>query len=375
MRIIPGNAQDIGRRKEQQDDFGFSDIENSNMVLHAGVLALLTDGMGGLSLGREAGQLAKITMLMEYEKKSNEETIPQALERSLVAANEAVLQLAQGEGLEGEIGTTLVAAVIKDYDLYWISVGDSHLYLFRDGRLHQLNADHNYAQRLAHMVAAGTINKDEAENHVDRKALTSYLGLAHLTEVDQNLKPFPLENGDRVLLCSDGLYGTLTEDEIASSLLKGPQEAAENLVEQVLAKQRHHQDNVTVAILACEDDHPCPGETYWAGIRENFIRVGAALLVLLCVAVMAWWGKKYLQSRGSASREAVPQAGIQKVEIKPPLKVEESARPPLVESKSQLLVEPQPVEPEKKSTSGSGKQRKKSVKKPKKTNVSSYPPG
>lgn len=226
MRIIPGNAQDIGRRKEQQDDFGFSDIENSNMVLHAGVLALLTDGMGGLSLGREAGQLAKITMLREYEKKSNEETIPQALERSLVAANEAVLQLAQGEGLEGEIGTTLVAAVIKDYDLYWISVGDSHLYLFRDGRLHQLNADHNYAQRLAHMVAAGTINKDEAENHVDRKALTSYLGLAHLTEVDQNLKPFPLENGDRVLLCSDGLYGTLTEDEIASSLLKGPQEAA-----------------------------------------------------------------------------------------------------------------------------------------------------
>lgn len=146
-------------------------------------------------------------------------------------------------------------------------------------------------------------------------------------------------------------------------------------MEQVLAKQRHHQDNVTVAILACEDDHPCPGETYWAGIRENFIRVGAALLVLLCVAVMAWWGKKYLQSRGSASREAVPQAGIQKVEIKPPLKVEESARPPLVESKSQLLVEPQPVEPEKKSTSGSGKQRKKSVKKPKKTNVSSYPPG
>ena len=79
MLIIPGNAQNIGSRKEQQDDFGFSDIANNNMISHAGVLALLTDGMGGLSLGREAGQLAKITMLREYEKKSADESIPQAL--------------------------------------------------------------------------------------------------------------------------------------------------------------------------------------------------------------------------------------------------------------------------------------------------------
>jgi protein phosphatase len=362
MLIIPGNAQNIGSRKEQQDDFGFSDIANNNMISHAGVLALLTDGMGGLSLGREAGQLAKITMLREYEKKSADESIPQALERSLTAANMAVLHLAQEAGLEEEIGTTLVAAVIKNHELFWISVGDSRLYLLRDGRLHQLNADHNYAQRLTQMVMAGTISQEDAENHIDRKALTSYLGLEQLTEVDQNTSPFPLESEDRILLCSDGLYGTLSEEEIAKLLLKAPQEAADDLVNRALAKKKPNQDNVTVAILALEDEKAGVEWSNWAGIKNNFIRVGLAILAISIVATGVWWGKKYLQNRGHASRQVVPQLQetIQENEKKPLPKVEEPERPPLTGSKSQLVVEPQPAEPVKKNNFR--KKRKKGVK-------------
>jgi len=370
MRIIPGNAQDIGRRKEQQDDFGFSELGSIQSAPHGGVMALVTDGMGGLALSREASQLAKITMLKEYEKKLNGETIPQALERSLSTANEAVLHLAQKEGLEGEIGTTLVAAVIKDHELFWISIGDSHLYLFRDGRLHQLNTDHNYAQRLAQMVGAGIISQADAENHKDRKALTSYLGLEQLTEVDQNARPFALESGDRILLCSDGLYGTLSEEEIAQLLLQRPQEAAEALVNQTLAKEKHNQDNVTVAILALEGMEPVLEDSNNAGIKKIFIRVGLAILACLCVATGAWWGKKYFQGQEHASQQVLPpQQEVVQEAVKTLPKAEEPEKPPFVESKSHPVIESQPVAPAKKHNSV--KKKKKAGKSPKKTKTSS----
>ena len=76
MQIIPGNAQHIGSRKEQQDDFGFSDIDNVTFINHGGVLAVIADGMGGLARGREASLIAKQTMLQEYDRKIGKENRP-----------------------------------------------------------------------------------------------------------------------------------------------------------------------------------------------------------------------------------------------------------------------------------------------------------
>lgn len=254
MRVVLGNAQHQGSRKEQQDDFGFSDTEDLAFTSHGGVLAVVTDGMGGLAQGREASLFAKRTMLQKYEEKSTDETIPQALRKALDAANASVVEMAQGANLEGQIGTTLAAAVIKDDELYWISVGDSHIYLCRQGEIFQLNTDHDYARHLALEVEKGTISPEEAANHPQRQALTSYVGHPNLSEIDQNEAPITLEPDDRILLCSDGLYKTLSEEEIIRVVNQQPQHAAEELIGSALAKGKTNQDNVTVAILAYESE-------------------------------------------------------------------------------------------------------------------------
>ena len=250
MKIIPGNAQHIGTRKEQQDDFGFSDINNARFISHGGVIAVLTDGMGGLKMGREASRTAVRTMRKAYEAKSPEETIPGALDRSLHLANKAVFEMAQEAGLEEDVGTTLVAAVVHREALYWISVGDSRIYLFRKGQLTRLTFDHVYARELDKEVARGNISRQEAESDPDRDALTSYLGSPEIKEIDRNVSEFLLEPGDRILLCSDGLHRALPEKEMAQMLGGQPQDDAESLVKNALSKKLPHQDNLTVAILA-----------------------------------------------------------------------------------------------------------------------------
>lgn len=257
ITIQPGNAQHIGNRKDQQDAFGFTDLEDTSSVKHIGCLAIVADGMGGLNFGDLASRLAVHVFLREYMKKNMEETPKDALMRSLLAANRAVYEMACEKNMENETGTTLVAAVVNDNALYWISVGDSRLYLFRNGQMTLLTRDHYYFKVLSRKVRKGFITLEEAENHPDRLTLSSYLGLENLPEIDHNLRPFPLEPGDRLVLCSDGLYGSLTEEEMATSLSQSsPQKCAEALVEMAIAKKIPYQDNATVAILSLEEgDH------------------------------------------------------------------------------------------------------------------------
>lgn len=250
MKYVAGNAQHIGDRHEQQDAFGFSNPGNKAFLRHGGLLGVLADGMGGMALGSETSKIAVRTFLNSYAGKSPGQSIPGALKRALAEANEAVLSLAGHNGLEDEVGTTLAAAVIHNNSLHWISAGDSRVYLLREGRLIQLTTDHVYANKLAVEAASGKISRIEALNDPSRDDLTSYLGLPEIDEIDQNNKPFILKPGDRVLLCSDGLYKGLSEEEIAASLKASPHSACDQLVEQVLSKQRPHQDNVTAIALA-----------------------------------------------------------------------------------------------------------------------------
>ncbi|RCW44967.1 PP2C family protein-serine/threonine phosphatase [Paenibacillus prosopidis] len=249
--VIPGNAQHIGAREEQQDSFSFSALDDPAAVRRYGILAVLADGMGGLAMGREASQLAVQAMLNEYTGKTAEEPVPVALERALHKANEEVYGLAKRHELEWSVGTTLIAAVIQEGRLYWISAGDSRIYLYRGGVLIQLTRDHVYANRLHERVKAGQMTREEAETHPERALLTSYLGIPILDEIDANRAPFTLQAGDWVLLCSDGLYDDLSEQLLEEAVRLPPQHAAEFILEHVISQQRLYQDNATIAILAC----------------------------------------------------------------------------------------------------------------------------
>jgi len=130
--------------------------------------------------------------------------------------------------------------------LYWISIGDSHIYLFSDTGLKQLNEDHIYAKTLDAAVERGDIEKTVAENHPRRDSITSFIGIWELKEISTGKTR--LLPGTSLILCTDGLYKTLSEDEIIDAYDSDPQKWAESLILKTLQKDRKYQDNVTVTI-------------------------------------------------------------------------------------------------------------------------------
>jgi protein phosphatase len=356
MRIIPGNAQHIGSRKEQQDDFGFSDLDNVTFVNHGGVLAVIADGMGGLARGREASLIAKQTMLQEYDRKSEKKTIPQALIRALSVANAAVVEMARLSGLEGQTGSTLTAAVIKDDELYWVSVGDSRLYLYHQGEMTQLTTDHDYARELAREAALGNISQEEAATHPQRQALTSYLGLPFLSEIDRNEEPVILEAGDRILLCSDGLYKTIPADEIVKFLDRDPQPGAEALIEATLARGKTNQDNVTVAILACEPDLEIGSFSYLLSFIDLYSKLILIILMIgLGLGGAAYLAAKYYHASKTHTKEAITESDQFRLPdfTGPPLVEESPASPGVLKTgngpEPEMTEEEHPKVPKKKS--------------------------
>jgi PPM family protein phosphatase len=250
-----GNAQHIGRRRDQQDAFGCSDTADEAFLRHGGVLAVVADGSGGLARGDLASRRAVEKFLAAYHLKTEQESVAQALERALRESQDAIRQLGVELRAEGNIGSTLIAAALTDAGLYWISVGDSALLQFSAGGLRQLNRTHIFARRLEQAVAKGVLSVEDALNNPNREALTSYLGCEELTEIDANPEPLKFAPGERLLLCSDGLYRVLEPDEIITQLRaeSDPQAACEALIASVIGKNKERQDNVTVMCIAVED--------------------------------------------------------------------------------------------------------------------------
>ncbi|MBV9301592.1 MAG: serine/threonine-protein phosphatase [Acidobacteriaceae bacterium] len=276
MRFSPGNAQHIGTRSEQQDSFGFSDPLNTSFISHGGVVAVVADGMGGLAHGSAASQTAVQTFLEAYQLKDPAEPISDALLRAINAANDAVTTLAREANSENGLGTTLAAAVMHEQSLYWVSAGDSRVYFYRDGQLTSLTADHIYAADLDDQVVKGEITQTLALNHPERASLTSYLGLEELPKVERNIRPFPIQPGDCALVCSDGLYRALSDQEIAATLQRDASKSCEALVQRALEKTNPGQDNITVLALQSRSDespdHAIPGR------RDIWVLVIAALV-------------------------------------------------------------------------------------------------
>src|SRR5579863_7127 len=128
MRILSGHAQHIGARHSQQDSFGLADPKDQAFLAHGGFLAVICDGMGGMEHGEAASRTAVQAFLEAYQRKIPEESIPDALLRSVREANEEVVTLAATLNAVENMGTTLVAAVVTTGGLYHISVGDSAIF-------------------------------------------------------------------------------------------------------------------------------------------------------------------------------------------------------------------------------------------------------
>lgn len=244
-----GNAQHIGMREEQQDSFGISDIFNSEEVTEKGLLSVLADGMGGLENGAESSRRVVSLMLEAFENNNINDDIPEGLRRFIMHVNDQIYREFNHDNEAGMTGSTVVAVLMKDDRAYWISVGDSRIYLFRDNTLTKLNREHNYGTRLDEEALKGIISVTEAENDPDRAALTSYIGIDGLSEIDNNTEPLQLLPGDRIVMCSDGVFSALTEDEMLEVLTMKPQEAAQAMVDRVVMKDRKYQDNTTVIVL------------------------------------------------------------------------------------------------------------------------------
>jgi protein phosphatase len=249
-----GNAQHMGRRSEQQDAFGFSDPADETAIEQKGLLAVVADGMGGMEKGASASNAAIQTLLDEHDRFDGTNPLPDWCRRAVGRANRSVVEIAEESGLAGEVGTTLSAVLVQGNQLHWVNVGDSRVYLARNDELTQLTDDHIYARELQEKVKEGDMSAEEAIHHPEREALTSYLGMPEMKHIDQNERPFRLQDGDRLLICSDGLYDALEDEQLQAALELSPQEACTALLQQVVGEAEEHQDNVTIMVLRYLDE-------------------------------------------------------------------------------------------------------------------------
>lgn len=259
-RVRSGSATDVGRARSI----------NQDTPLVAEGLYAVCDGMGGHRGGEVASQVA-----VESLREHFVDTTLAALVAAVQAANESVYERALGDPDLRGMGTTLCAVALVDVSdsptngasgrgapaaaeaglvdgerqLGVVNVGDSRVYLFRDGDLVQLTRDHSLVEE---MVRDGRLSPDEALSHPQRNVLTRALGVEPSVQVDAEMViPY---TGDRYLLCSDGLFNEVDEARIAATLrrLADPNEVARELVR--LANEAGGRDNITVVVVDIVDD-------------------------------------------------------------------------------------------------------------------------
>ena len=248
LTIRVDNLQHIGNRKEQQDSFCLSNIEDKKAINAKGLLAVVADGMGGLEGGALISHLVTDTFLDSYNNQLSFE--PASFLYSTAESSErAVEDYINQTGING--GSTLVAVIVKDSQLNYISVGDSNIYLLRNHTLTQINKEHSLGALLKEKADKGEIDPSEPYTNPKRNALTAYIGMGSFNIVDKNTQPISLRAGDKVLLCSDGVYNALGNDALIVALAGDASTAARRIQADILAQNIPSQDNFTAIILEC----------------------------------------------------------------------------------------------------------------------------
>jgi serine/threonine protein phosphatase PrpC len=236
---------DVGRqRANNEDSYLYWEPDSDEEFRYKGRLAVIADGMGGYEGGQEASRLAVETVRQVYDLASN--TGPQqALIAAFYAAHANIQRYAMEHIQLQGMGTTCTALSIVGRQLFFAHVGDSRLYLVRADSVSRLTRDHSYVGRL---VESGIVRLEDAETHPQRHILTAALGSGREVLPDTPEHPLALQEGDALVLCTDGLWSLVGEQEVARSVRSGtPAEACVALVNAAL--ERGGPDNITVLIL------------------------------------------------------------------------------------------------------------------------------
>lgn len=235
-----GRRTDVGRiRSANEDSMGDLPIANGHVLIVA-------DGMGGYRGGAIASHLV-IEAIEEYFRDAIIEQPQKSLRQAIFLANERIFMRGQQDEDLSRMGSTCVLAMVEHGQLFVAHVGDSRIYLQREGsRLERLTRDHTVVQ---HFVDIGLLSEEEAEGHPDSHILSRALGPRAHVEPEVCEEPITLRTGDRILLCSDGLTKMLDEPTIQKFMSQDlpSEEIAHQLVED--ANERGGEDNITVVIF------------------------------------------------------------------------------------------------------------------------------
>lgn len=243
---------DQGKRDTQEDAIAarFFDALDSGYVVVA-------DGMGGHDAGDVASGLVKTTWQAELDGLLEnggcaDDQVTENLTQIALRTNDAVAAYLEESDSDLRMGSTLLGVLLRGKHLNWVSVGDSPLYLCRNGFMMQINEDHSMAPMIDAQVSDGTLSEEEARTHPDRNQLTSVIMGAPVPKLDCPDAPVELAKGDVILAASDGLQ-YLDDDQIQSLAIAHKDNPARDLavalVQALRAKAHPDQDNITIAVI------------------------------------------------------------------------------------------------------------------------------
>ena len=244
MELTYAELSSPGPAREQNEDYlGFWQPEDLEEKRNRGAVAVLADGVGGLERGEVASRLAVETGLSAFRDAPEGQSPAQLLTRMFNAANKAVYDKGMDGRSRGRMATTLAAAVFRHNEITVGNVGDSRVYLVRRAEIKQLSTDHTY---VGMQQKFGLISEQEARASENRNVLTRSVGQEPVIRLD--VETSTVFKGDKIVLCSDGLYGYVADSEIADIVSRlSPAQAARSLV--ALAEQRGTLDNLSVQVI------------------------------------------------------------------------------------------------------------------------------
>lgn len=257
--LVYDSAMIIDRgRRERQEDALASDFPSGQPF----GFVVLADGMGGHEAGDVASKIVVTEVfsalkLQSGDPKRFEAHLCEVLESAAFNANDCIGLYASEHPDAHGMGATLLASVLVEDRLYWVSVGDSPLYLFRNGTLMRLNEEHALASQIEYLVSSGLMSRADALQHPDQTCLTSVLIGGKIAQIDCPTTPFSLIEGDIVLAASDGLQ-FISEDQIQSLLRfqqkKSAEEISAKLAQEIKNLDDPCQDNLSLCVIKVQSE-------------------------------------------------------------------------------------------------------------------------
>lgn len=242
VRLMAAQRTDVGlKRQHNEDTVAYIIPKDQEILARKGALFVVADGMGGHAAGEVASEMAVSTITTLYYQ--DEDDASECLLRSIKYANALIFQKAMENVEHNGMGTTCVAAVLLGEIAYIANVGDSRAYLVRKGQVRQISQDHSW---VAEQVRAGTMSEADARQHEMRNMITRSLG--SLPEVEVDIFAEMVQEGDTLVLCSDGLSGMISDGEILAIVDHySPQESVYRLIER--ANAYGGNDNITALVV------------------------------------------------------------------------------------------------------------------------------